>query len=210
MSDVLWATEFLLSLAGAVLSSARRFYLLAALLSVRVIADIFEHFLRGDAYGVTWWSAEALGSLLLCALACQVAARMFAEHGPILPHICFLMIVCGALGYAVFVNDDGWMNKFLDAEIAVSMFVGVLLVIAYLTRRKFLDRTWAGIAVGIVVYLAGNSLCAMLWKFWAGAPDLYAAPAILALLIWVWAVGEAHSFGAEIRTEHTSGHLSGQ
>lgn len=190
MTAILFVLELILELSGANLSFRRRFYGLFALLAFRALADIVSLGLfllyGGAAAGMAAWIARAIQYLLLIALSWQLVSSWLWEKDR---HD--VLVICALIGAGItaksFLMADTLLHRFADAEVSAVASAGVLVALGWLMRKTRLERAQAWIASGLMVSLAGNGICAVLWHFWAGARFWYPAPAILALLIWNWA-----------------------
>ena len=184
-----WAAEFLLETSGAILTF-RRFRLLSVLLAFRALADIFTfvaaYQLGADAYIASMWALRGVQYFLLCGLACQIVGRMIEERRDLAPYIVGMCAIAG-LGVGLFSHQaDSLMNKFLDAEISASALLAILITLGWAMKKMNLSGPWGWIAVGFLISVGGNALCALLWKFFPEANRLYPVPAIAALVIWNW------------------------
>lgn len=178
---------FALELPGAFLHFRQRNWSLAFMLTCAALGNGAQFFLTGDAYGYVWWAAEALNYLCLSVIACQAMAKMAAHHGRISFYACAVIGIVGAVAGWASAQGETLPDHYLDAEIGAGVALVGAVAIACLFRKKFLEAPWTWITLGVVVAAGGDILCAMLWKVWAGAPQVYCVPAILSLLIWNWA-----------------------
>jgi hypothetical protein len=183
-----WAAEFVLESSGAVLAARRRLTLLSLLLGWRAFADIMTFLIAlrwgGNVYGVAFWAAQLVQYALLCALALQIVSKQVKEWRRLGPYLWpVLGLFCAIIGLAVY-RAGGFAARFLDAEIAASGFLGVVIAVGFLSEKERVEWPWGGVAIGLIVAIAGNALCAILWKLWPSAASLYPVPALVSLSAW--------------------------
>lgn len=181
-----WAAEFALETSGAIFAYRRRLTILSAYLAFNSVADMLQFFLRNThpAYGYAWWASQAIGYLILCALACQLVSRMVEDYRPIGSYACGLAVALGAIVGYFFNRGETWANKFLDAEISASMFLVLAVAVGWIFRKRGLEGPWRFIAAGMVTFAGGTAATAFFAQTYLIALSFYPIPALAALITW--------------------------
>lgn len=185
---IAWLLEFCLEVSGACLAYRSRLTILTAYLAFSAAADVITYLILwrfgGNAYGVAEWITEAVQYLILCALACQIVARMLEDYRRLTGLACGLCALLGVIVGFIWNRGETWAGKFLDSEISASMFLAAMIVLGWIGKKKDLEGTWRIVAIGLLVMASGNALCAALSTTFTVVVAAYPIPQIASLLLW--------------------------
>ena len=166
---------------------------LFGLLAFKASADLITFLIyvyAPNAYPWASWVSWAGHSLILCFLGCQVCGRLLAEknQAAVTIYAAVLALVAGTVAAVVFAQGETLKDRLLDGSIAADCMIFGLIVLAWTTKRRGLDRHWNMIAAGIVVQVGWELAVTFCWQYWDGARHLLPIGELSALILWNYAV----------------------
>lgn len=180
-----WAAEFFLESAGAILNF-KRHRLLSVILALIALMDVCTFFVFRffpEHYWQATWTRHAIRNMLFVLLGCSICGMFGEKRLQASITAAFLSLGTAALVLSVGLAGETIKDKLLDAEIVACSVLLVYIVLAWIGGNTSNDNKWK--AAGFLAMIGSDLIFTLLWLKWDGARHWYWTGAMLAYGIWV-------------------------
>jgi hypothetical protein len=197
----IWAAEFFLESAGAILNFKRSRLLsfILALIALMDVATFFVFRFWPEHYWQATWIRHAIRNMLFIWLGCSICGMFSEKRIQSAITAAFLSLSAAVLVFSVGFAGETIKDKLLDAEIVACLTLLAYIAVVWISGNALeSDNKWK--TAGFLVMVGSDLIFTMLWDgmptlklghftipawHWDGARHWYWTGATLAYGVWV-------------------------